>query len=179
MVYERLVRIKKQCPTRSQEKWSKDCELENDVAIDWNLVYRLPFNCTKITKLTIFQFKLLRRRLATNDFLKKIGIKSNDRCTFCEVELENLTHLFWFCTITSSFWQNFKQWLINDKNFATMQDTELTFSIIIGLRPNAFKTKTIHLYFLIARYFIWMCRVRDKAPSLEYFSSFVTSFDAS
>ena len=27
VVYERLVRIKKQCPTRSQEKWSKDCEL--------------------------------------------------------------------------------------------------------------------------------------------------------
>ena len=61
VVYERLVRIKKQCPTRSQEKWSKDCELENDVAIDWKLVYRLPFNCTKITKLTTFQFKLLHK----------------------------------------------------------------------------------------------------------------------
>ena len=84
---------------------------------------------------------------------------------------------FGFCTITSSFWQKFKQWLINDKNFATIQDTKLTFSIIIGLRPNAFKTKKIHLFFLIARYFIWICRIRDRAPSLEYFSSFVTSFD--
>ena len=65
-------------------------------------------------------------------FLKKIG---------CEVELENLPHLFWFCTITSHFWQKFKQWLINDKNYATIQDTNLTFSIIIGLRPNAFKTE--------------------------------------
>ena len=68
VVYERLVRIKKQRPTRSQEKWSDDCELENDVAIDWKSVYRLPFNCTKITKLITFQFKLLHRRLATNDF---------------------------------------------------------------------------------------------------------------
>ena len=139
VVYERLVRIKKQCPTRSQEKWTDDCKLENDEAIDWKSVYRLPFICTKITKLITFQFKLLHRRLATNDFLKKIGIKNNDRCTFCEVELENLTHLFWFCTITASFWKTFKQWLINDKNFATIQDTDLTFSIIIGLRPNAFK----------------------------------------
>ena len=97
VVYERLVRIKKQRPTRSQEKWSDDCELENDVAVDWK--------CTKITKLITFQFKLLHRRLATNDFLKKIGIKNKDRCAFCEVELENLPHLFWFCTITSSFWQ--------------------------------------------------------------------------
>ena len=45
------------------------------------------------------------------------------------------------------------------------------------LRPNAFKTKKIHLYFLIARYFIWICRIRDRAPSLEYFSS--SSFDVS
>ena len=73
----------------------------------------------------------------------EIGIKNNDkdRCTFCEVELESLTHLFWFCTITSSFWQTFKQWSINDKNFATIQDTDLIFLIIIGLRPNAFKNK--------------------------------------
>ena len=154
-------------------------ELENDEAIDWKSVHRLPFICTKITKLITFQFKLLHRRLATNDFLKKIGIKNNNRCTFYEVELENLTHLFWFCTITSSFWKTFKQWLINDKNFATIQDADLTFSIIIGLRPNAFKSKKIHLYFLIARYFTWNCRIRDRGPSLEYFSSFVTSFEAS
>ena len=103
-IYERPVRIKKQRPTRSQEKWSGDSELENDVAIDWRSVYRLPFNCTKITKLITSQFKLLHRWLATNDFLKKIDIKNNDRCTSSELELENLTHLFWFCTVTSNFW---------------------------------------------------------------------------
>ena len=43
VLYERLVGIKKQCPTWSQEKWPDDCELENDVAIDWKSVYRLPF----------------------------------------------------------------------------------------------------------------------------------------
>ena len=148
VVYERLVRIKKQRPTET-------------------------------TKLITFQFKLLHWRLTTNDFLKKIGVKNNDRCTFCEVELENLTHLFWFCSITSSFWQKFKQWLIKEKNFATMQDTDLTFSIIIGLRPNSFKTEKIHLSFLVARYFIWVFRVRDRAPSLECVSSLVTSFDVS
>ena len=105
----------------------------------------------------------MHRRLATNDFLKKIGIENIGRCTFCVVELENLTHLFWFCTITSSFWQKFKQWLTKDKNFATIQDTDLTFSIIIGLRHNAFKTKKK------TRYFIWICRVRDRAPQFRIF----------
>ena len=67
--------------------------------------------------------------------------------TFCEAELENLTHLFWFPTINSSFWQKFKQHLTNDKIFATIQDTDLTLPIIIGLRPNLFRNKQILPYF--------------------------------
>ena len=35
IVYERLVRIKQQRPTQSQENWSHDCELENDETTDW------------------------------------------------------------------------------------------------------------------------------------------------
>ena len=50
-------------------------------------------NETKKTKLIASQFKLLHRRLATNDFLRKIGIKDKGMRTFCEAELENLTHL--------------------------------------------------------------------------------------
>ena len=46
----------------------------------WKSVYLLPFKCTKITLLINFQFKLLLRRLATNSFLKKIGVKESD-CT--------------------------------------------------------------------------------------------------
>ena len=38
--------------------------------------YKLPFHSTNATKLIIFhQFKLLHRRLATNGFLNKIGIR--------------------------------------------------------------------------------------------------------
>ena len=38
---------------------------------DWKAAYMLPFECTKISKLRVFQFKLLHMKLATNDFLKK------------------------------------------------------------------------------------------------------------
>ena len=38
--------------------------------------------CTKASKLIVFQFKLLHRRLATNDYLHKIGLRNDDICTF-------------------------------------------------------------------------------------------------
>ena len=111
VVYEKLVTIKQKNPFRSQEKWLADCELESHEMIDWKSIYLLPFKCSKITKLITFQFKLLHRRLATNSFLKKIGIKESDLCTFCKTEAETLIHLFWSCGVTSIFWQEFKQWI--------------------------------------------------------------------
>ena len=51
---------------------------------DWKAAYRLPFECTKISKLRVLEFKLLHRRLATNDFLKKINLRDNDLCNFCQ-----------------------------------------------------------------------------------------------
>ena len=52
--------------------------------------------CTKASKLIVFQFKLLHRRLATNDYLHKIGLRNDDICTFfCKNGKESLAHLFW------------------------------------------------------------------------------------
>ena len=74
LAYKKLVSAKQSSPRRGQEKWSADCNLQCSKTIDWEMAYKIPFYSTKATKLINFQFKLLRRRLATNDFLNKIGI---------------------------------------------------------------------------------------------------------
>ena len=60
---------------------------------------------------------LFQRRLATNSFLKKIGIKGPELCTFCNSEEETLIRPFWFCKVTSQFWQEFSQWMITSNEF--------------------------------------------------------------
>ena len=69
--YKKLVEKKQKQPVNSQTKWSVDCMIEENETIDWKTTYKLPFQCTKISKLLVFQFKLLHRRLATNNFFKK------------------------------------------------------------------------------------------------------------
>ena len=115
LAYKKLVSAKQSSPRRSQEKWSADCNLQCSKTIDWEMAYKLPFYSTKATKLIIFQFKLLHRRLATNDFLNKIGIRENDICTFRRTEKESLFHLFWTCSETSSFWRDFMKWLAKNQ----------------------------------------------------------------
>ena len=101
VAYETLITIKQKSPIRSQEIWLADCELKSHESVEWTFVYLSPFKCTKVTKLIIFQLKILLRRLSTNSFLKKIGIRQSDICSFCKTEAESLIHLFWSCRVTS------------------------------------------------------------------------------
>ena len=91
MVYQKCISSKQTSPSKTQNKWLTDCQITCCNSINWKVVYKLPFSCTKISKLIIFQFKLVHRRLATNDFLNKIGIRSDDLCIFCRDEGELLS----------------------------------------------------------------------------------------
>ena len=147
---------------------------ENDL-IDWAAVYQSPFQCTKITKLRTFQFKLLHRRLATNDFLHRINLTNTNLCSFCQCEAETLIHLFWSCTIISRFWQSFTEWLLK---FKTPQcSPELAPSLVIGLKPHLFNHKHHPFLFLIARMYIWTCKTRFSLPRIEDFPLFLSHYD--
>ena len=109
------------------------------------MAYKLFFCSTKATKLIIFQFKLLHRRLATNDFLNKIGIRENDIYTFCRTEIESLFHLFWSCSETSCFWQGFIKWLA--ENHIKLKSNIFTPDIINGLRSDTLSNTKQYLAF--------------------------------
>ena len=54
IVYRKLIEKKRKQPVNSQTKWSADCMIEKNEPIDWKAAYRLPFECTKISKLRVF-----------------------------------------------------------------------------------------------------------------------------
>ena len=91
MIYQKCLRSKQTRPTKTHNKRLTDCQITCCNSINWKVVYKLPFSCTKISKLIIFQFKLIHRRLATYNFLNKIGIRSDDLCIFCRDEGELLS----------------------------------------------------------------------------------------
>ena len=141
------------------------------------MVYKLPFSCTKIPKLINFQFKLLHRHLATNDFLKKIGIRPGDLCTFCRDGEESLIHLFWSCRETNRFWKNFQDWLIKNTT-ASKPDSSLSLAAFLGLKATFFPNAKQYFYFLVARYYIWTCKTCETNPKIEGFPGFLSTFSA-
>ena len=53
------------CPQRNQSKWKSDFQAHGAEMIDWSKSYSLPFLYTGESKLQIFQFKQLHRRIST------------------------------------------------------------------------------------------------------------------
>ena len=95
----------------------------NPVQVNWENTNQLPFLCTTETKLRVFQFKFLHRRVATNDFLLKIGKKETDSCSFCAGSPETLRHLFWHCRSTHTFWNNVSQWTSKELDLTNLNIT--------------------------------------------------------
>ena len=81
--------------------------------LNWKEIYSLPYQVALDTKSREFQYKLLHRYLATNDFLNKIGISSSPRCSLCDEADESLENLFVSCLVTQSFWAEVIKWCSN------------------------------------------------------------------
>ena len=105
--------------------------------------------CTRESKLIErFQFKFLRRKIATNDFLYKIGIKQTNSCSFCEEQNKTLVHLFWTCKYTQTFWKGMFEWI--SQNFKDLENVSPSWSPCFGLIDDV-KDLLFHHPLLIAR----------------------------
>ena len=161
--YQRLIKKKASTPLKSQGKWLAEDLIGNET-VNWESTYSLPFWCTKETKLRESQFKLLHRRIATNDILYKIGIKQSDSCTFCGEATENLVHLFWSCKYSNAFWKDCYQWIM--QNTSKVEKFNLSGALLFGLINDA-KDLLLHHLLLIARHYIYTCKQRDTRPNVQ------------
>ena len=55
-------------------------------------------------KIIEFYYKFISNRLATGEWLYRVGITNSNVCTFCNCEKETVEYLFIKCDITKTFW---------------------------------------------------------------------------
>ena len=112
------------------------------------MVFDLCFYCVTVkTIYRAFQFKFLHRKIATNVFLYKIGIKQTVSCSFCEEQKETLVHLFWTCKYTQNFWKSMFEWI--SQNFKDLENVSPSWSLCFGLTDDV-KDLLFHHLLLIA-----------------------------
>ena len=170
--YTRLVQKKASTPLRSEKKWLSERNIVHDSIVNWKNSYYLPFLCTRETKLRVFLFKFLHRRIATNDFLCNIGIKQVDSCSFCGESTETLVHLFWYCKHTQAFWKSFLEWI--SQHLEDLKDISLSPTLCLGL-INDVSHLLLHHLLLIARHYIYNCKLRNTIPKVQLYKQLLVN----
>ena len=94
-----------------------------------------------------------------------MGKSDSSMCSFCNIDIESIEHLFWDCHFTGSFILDIESRFLNKQFFFSKQD------IFFGWGRGA-----IHPYnFLILhmKYYIYDCRRNNRLPNVnEFFYKF-------
>ena len=143
VAYKMLIKQIPSIPHKNQNKWLSDCNSQSVYYIDWRSSYGLAFLCTRESKLRAFQLKFLHRRIATNSHLFKIGIASDNLCSFCKERRETILHLFWECIFVQFFWNEIKQWMSKRPCFP---NDVFSFQSCLGFFDNASNICRYHIH---------------------------------
>jgi hypothetical protein len=167
--YELLNHANQVVPT-AQHKWEVECNKNvlGKTDIDWTYIYTMPYKCTLDTKTRYMQFRFIHRILHTNDFLYKIGIVENDECTFCNKDTEVMKHLMWSCKVVSTFLEMFLEWLI-----CLNVNVHITYYEVCFGFSNQILSSFPNMIILLAKRFIYRCRVQNQNPAFPNFKKFV------
>ena len=99
-------------------------------------------------------------------FLRKIV--TTPLCCLCNVEEETFEHLFWECERIQFFWEELTTWF--HENF--VHCSHVLFSkelVIMGVKPEVKTDKSFDLIMLLAKHYIFSCKLKKSAPLLRVF----------
>ena len=90
-----MIKDKIETPTGKQ-KWNIIFHLKDS---DWKIIFKSPFKttCTSDRNMTWFQTRINHSILGTNSRVSKITNTTNNRCSFCDSNIETIEYLLWEC----------------------------------------------------------------------------------
>ena len=91
-------------------------------------------------------------------------IKDSNVCSFCKVQKETISHIFYHCTYTKTLLESFEIW-INTTNIQGFELTEK--NIIFGVNEGCSNKILSNLLLLLLKYYIYRCRFDNTLPIFE------------
>ena len=137
-----------------------------DLSLAWKEIYSLPFTVTQDTKTREFQYKLLNNIVFTNEKLFRFKMIDSPLCAFCQTEDESPEHLFFHCNKTKSFWQLLFSWFSEQKVILTSLTLK---NVFFGVFHGAEDCHVVNHIILLAKYYIYNCKLNVIHPSLKVF----------
>ena len=93
-----------------------------------------------------------------------MGKKDTDLCTFCDEDIETLTHLFVECEISKLFWKQIEDWLHENSGIRVHISPKEIIMGNLNIGHNLFD-----LVYLIGKHYLYSCRCTNTFPTLICF----------
>ena len=155
----------------NEDHWQPKCcstwvdKLGRDVS--WDICFK-KMHKIKDIKLKWLQIRIIHRIIPTNVVLKEMGVKECHDCRFCESEKDSIVHLFWRCPWINNFWKKLEN-LLKEK-CETAKNVRLTENIVLfGSDANFVSDVTFDLIILLAKQYIFHCKIAQSKPLLSVF----------
>lgn len=146
-------------------KWQKmlHCELEQE---HFQSFFANIYKVTIATKFRSFQYNLLTHAIVTNHMLFLWKKKENDNCTFCNLRVENITHLFFECIHVQALWKQVFNWIQSINKSPTIEiNTALDAVIFNDVVNNPYHV--FNFIVLITKQFIYRTRCLNTRLSFK------------
>ena len=99
--------------------------------------------------------------------LYNMKVSTSENCTFCQAEKDSIQHIFWKCPCIKRFWQTFQQ-TVNET--IVNMNLSLTENIILfGCDDNFKSDSTFDLIILLAKFFIYKCKMEKINPEFQHY----------
>ena len=121
-------------------KWQDILGLNNIDKDELSRIFKNIKVITLSTKLRSFHYKLLIHATITNVKLLKWNMADTDKCTFCNVEIETIKHLFWDWPTAKHLWNQVVQWLRDTTNQTVHLTVKATTGGLWSLSPPSSQT---------------------------------------
>jgi len=107
----------------------------------------------------------LNNILYTNKKLFKIGYRTGNVHTFCEVEPEMLYHILYQCPYSRRFWNDFKSyWFLLSNQQVCLSLQNVIFDAVSKQCPS---TKLLNYFVIVGKLFLWDCRRNQIHPKIK------------
>ena len=144
-------------------KWESKLNCE----IKWKDCF---FKIQKIRDVTLkwLQLRIVHRIIGTNVILSAIGVRTNDRCSFCNIEKDGIEHIFWNCHHTNQFLLAFERKIKEKCPHASR--FKLTCNLVLfGIERNVKTDEVLDFIILLVKQYIYNCRFKSSLPTLDVF----------
>ena len=155
--------IQPKCCLKWNDKLNKD--------INWKTTFKKVHRICEV-KMKWFQVRIVHRIIATNVVLSSMGVRNDDKCSFCKNERENVQHIFWNCKHIKNFWNAFRIWI--NENCDNVNIVAFTEAFILFGHDTHFCTDNVFDEIILwAKYFIYKCKWDNITPNVQSFKKYL------